>query len=223
MENPHIVKILKIEQLTHNVKMFVLERPKGYEFIPGQAIDLAIDKGGWRDKERPFTFTGLNSNKHLELTIKIYPERNGVTKELGNLKERDELIISNPWGAIQYKDKGVFIAGGAGITPFIAILRDLQLKNELAGNMLLFSNKKEEDVILREEFERMKTLKKVYTLTREDKARFEHGRIDESFLKKHISNFKQSFYICGPLRMVGELTSVLTKLGAETESIVVET
>jgi predicted ferric reductase len=44
----------------------------------------------------------------------------------GKLKHGDELIIRDVWGAIEYKGEGVFIAGGAGVTPFIAILRQLQ-------------------------------------------------------------------------------------------------
>ncbi len=33
----HIVKILDIGQVTHDVKMFSVEKPEGYSFIPGQA------------------------------------------------------------------------------------------------------------------------------------------------------------------------------------------
>jgi ferredoxin-NADP reductase len=48
------------------------------------------------------------------------------------VKPGDQLIIRDVWGAITYKGKGVFIAGGAGITPFISIFRDLSARNELA-------------------------------------------------------------------------------------------
>jgi len=41
------------------------------------------------------------------------------------LKEGEELIIRDVWGAIAYKGEGYFIGGGAGITPFVAILRQL--------------------------------------------------------------------------------------------------
>jgi predicted ferric reductase len=51
-------------------------------------------------------------------------------QELGKLKHGDELII-RVWGAIEYKGEGVFIAGGAGVTPFIAILRQLELMIKL--------------------------------------------------------------------------------------------
>jgi ferredoxin-NADP reductase len=41
------------------------------------------------------------------------------------------------FGAIEYKGEGVFIAGGAGVTPFIAILRQLQAENKIANNKLI--------------------------------------------------------------------------------------
>jgi predicted ferric reductase len=74
-------------------------------------------------------YTSLNDNKQLEFTIKIYDSHNGVTR-IRKLKHGDELII-RVWGAIEYKGEGVFIAGGAGVTPFIAILRQLELMIKL--------------------------------------------------------------------------------------------
>ena len=54
---------------------------------------------------------------------------NGISK----LKPGDDLIIRDVWGAISYKGEGVFIAGGAGVTPFISIFRDLKIKKSSPG------------------------------------------------------------------------------------------
>ena len=134
----HIVKILKIEQVTHDVRRFRVEKPDGYSFIPGQATEVSINIPALRDEKRPFTFTCLNSATYLEFTIKIYTDHKDVTNELGKLKAGSELIIRDVWGDIAYKGEGVFIAGGAGITPFISILRDIDDKNEIADNILVF-------------------------------------------------------------------------------------
>jgi len=40
----HIVKIISAEPVTHNVKHFKLEKPENYQFIPGQATEIAINK-----------------------------------------------------------------------------------------------------------------------------------------------------------------------------------
>jgi ferredoxin-NADP reductase len=119
----HVVKILKTENVTHNVKRFTLAKPDNYVFTPGQATDIVINLPVWKTERRPFTFTGLNEWDHLEFTIKIYDDHKGVTNKLGTLHAGDELILHDIWGAIHYKGEGVFIAGGAGVTPFIAILR----------------------------------------------------------------------------------------------------
>ena len=137
----HIVKILNIEEVTHDVKSFKVEKPEGYSFVPGQATDVSVNAPGLRNEKRPFTFTGLNSAGYLEFTIKIYSERNGITNEIGKLKPGSELIIRDVWGDIAYKGNGVFIAGGAGITPFISILRDLDSRRVIEKNTLIFANK----------------------------------------------------------------------------------
>ena len=43
----HVVKILRTEFITPDVKRFTLERPPGYGFIPGQATDVSINATGY--------------------------------------------------------------------------------------------------------------------------------------------------------------------------------
>ena len=218
----HSVKILAVSDDTHDVKRIAVEKPDGYSFEPGQATDVAIDKDRWRDEQRPFTFTSLNSSPELEFTIKIYNDHSGVTEQIGRLTVGDRLLIDDPWGAIRYKGKGCFIAGGAGITPFIAIIRHLQKKEDLGGNSLIFSNKTEQDIILRTELESADELECVFTVTDQPGSDMALGRIDKEFLAKHVSNFNQEFYVCGPPGMVEDVSDSLERLGAKAESIVFE-
>ena len=221
MEN-HIVKIISVEPVTHDVKRFTIQKPEGFTFIPGQATEVSVNTPALKNEKRPFTFTSLNDNKHLEFTIKIYDSHNGVTKELGKLKHGDELIIRDVWGAIEYKGEGVFIAGGAGVTPFIAILRQLQADNKIANNKLIFTNKTEKDIILKKGFNEMLGKNFINTLTDEKKEGYENGRIDYNFLKEKIDNFKQHFYVCGPPPFVTAISEALTQLGAKTDTVVFE-
>src|SRR5690606_38962205 len=133
------------------VKRFVLTKPAGYKFIPGQSVFVSINVPGQENDKRPFTFTGLNQWDVLELMIKINDRHDGVTHKLDKLAIGSELIISDPWGTIQYKGDGVFIAGGSGITPFIAILRQLKEDNQIHGDTLIFSNEMKSDSFLEEE------------------------------------------------------------------------
>ena len=212
------------EFVTHDVFRFILEKPKKYVFTPGQATEISVNKPGWEDKKRPFTFTSLKDDLVLEFTIKIYPEHKGVTEQLKKLKPNDELIIEEPWENINYKEEGVFIAGGAGITPFIAILRNLREKNMIEDNALIFSNKTSKDVILEKEFREMfknnpKNL--ILTLTRERKRGYLNQRIDKKFLKKIIKYCPKNFYICGPKKFVEDVKNAAVNLNCKMQSIVI--
>lgn len=46
----NIVKILSIQQVTPDVKCFRFEKPAGYQFLPGQATDVSINKPGMEDE-----------------------------------------------------------------------------------------------------------------------------------------------------------------------------
>lgn len=226
----YTLKILKIEQITHNVWRYTLEKPDNYKFTPGQVTNVSINLPEWKNENHPFTLTSLNSDEFLEFTIKSYPvslhpNHSGMTEKLSSLKVGDELIITDAWGNIHYKGKGIFLAGGAGVTPFIAILKVLKAKNELSGNLLIFSNSYEKDIILKEELLDMfkdNPENLIFTLTKEEKSDYHFGRIDEKFLKENVKDFSTNFYICGPRQMVKDLSGILANLGAAVDSIVFE-
>jgi ferredoxin-NADP reductase len=217
-----IVKILETEPVTHDVRRFRVEKPPGYHFNPGQATEVSINKPGWVEERRPFTFTALNDAPYLEFTIKIYSDHSGVTNELGKLKAGDEIIVRDVWGAIEYKGPGYFIAGGAGITPFIAILRQLHKSKELDGNELFFSNKTSQDIILQNELTGMLGEKAFYIITDEKTKNFYNGYLNEEFIRKHMPDLQKKFYVCGPPRMIEAVQEILNRMGATPDSVVFE-
>lgn len=218
----HSVKIKNTEWVTHNVRRFTLERPENYDYEPGQATELAINLPEWKEERRPFTFTGLNDSENLEFTIKIYTDHEGVTNKLGQLENGDELLLHDVWGAIHYKGPGVFIAGGAGVTPFIAILRNLDRTGKLDGNKLIFSNTTVRDIILKDEFEQMLGNNFINTITGGDPNGYDSRKIDKSYLSDTISKKDQYFYICGPDKMVTDIKENLLKIGVREDKIVTE-
>lgn len=218
----HIVKIKSIEKVTPDVLGIVLNKPLDYKFIPGQATEVAINKPGWAAEKRPFTFTSLPDDDFLEFTIKTYPSHKGVTNELLHLKPGDELIIHDVWGAISYKGKGVFIAGGAGITPFLSIFRHLHTLNEIQGNKLIFANKTKADIIHESELRNMLGNAFINILSDEVADGYVKGMITENFLKENISDFDKTFYVCGPPPMMDAIQGYLTNLGVGSGSVVVE-
>jgi len=218
----YTVEVLNIIPRTHNVNSYRVEKPRGFSFTPGQATDLSILKTGWENEKRPFTFTSLPSADHLEFTIKSYDDHPGVTHQLNSLQKGDKLEISDPWGAIAYKGEGVFIAGGAGVTPFIAILRFLQHENRIGNNKLFFSNKTESDIILHDEFSAMLGKNFINVITQEPGTQYLKTKIDQDFLKAQIGNFSQPFYVCGPDAFNLAILKNLEDLGAHPDSLVFE-
>lgn len=220
----HTVVIENIERVTHDVRKYTFEKPVGYTFEPGQATEVAVDKKGWRDEKRPFTFTSLTKSDHLQFVIKSYPDHNGVTEQISKLEEGDAFIIEDPWGTIQYKGPGVFLAGGAGVTPFIAIFRDLYKRGEIADNKLIFSNKTEKDIILKDEFDTMLGDNFINVITDEETDQYVNleGFIDKEFLAEQIDDFDQPFYICGPRAFNEAIMGYLQELGADPDALVFE-
>ena len=218
----HIVKINSIKHITHDVLRIVTEKPQKHTFTPGQATEISINKSGWKDEKRPFTFTCLPDSDYLEFTIKTYPSHKGVTNELLQLKKNDMLILHDVFGAINYKGEGVFIAGGAGVTPFICIFRYLQSKNETGNNKLIFANKTKGDIILAHEFKKLLGKNFINILSDEKADGYAHGQITEDFLKAHISNSTKNVYVCGPPPMMDAIEKQLANLKIDEKLIIKE-
>jgi ferredoxin-NADP reductase len=218
----HIVKILESFYITHDVKCFIVEKPTGYDFIPGQGTKVSINLPEWKNRMRPFTFTSLREQNYLEFMIKIYQDHNGVTNMLGKTNADTELILHDVFGAIQYKGKGVFIAGGSGITPFISIFRDLFKKKEIYGNKLIYSNKTSLDVIMDDELKKMLKENYVKLYTRQNVIGFVGKRIDRNYLIENIVDFNQHFYVCGTSDFVKSITGYLVDLGVTPNSLIIE-
>lgn len=208
----HVVKIKSLEKVTHDVLRVRTDKPLNYNFVPAQATEAAVNKDGWRDEKRPFTFTSLPEDNHLELTIKVYSSHNGVTCQILKCREGDELILHDVWGTIAYKGEGVFIAGGAGVTPFISIFKQLEKLHEIGNNKLIFANKTKADIILKDYFNKVLGRNFINILSNEMTQAYSHGRILKEFLSKHIDTTNQKFYICGPEPMMDAIEEQLMDL-----------
>ena len=218
----HIVKIKSIDKVTHDVLQIVTEKPSAYTFTPGQATDVSINNTGWKDEKRPFTFTCLPDNDYIEFTIKTYPSHKSVTNQLLQLNKDDELILHDVFGDIAYKGEGIFIAGGAGVTPFISIFRFLQSKNEIGNNKLIFANKTNSDIILEEEFKNLLGENFINILSEENIDGYENGYITEDFLQANIGDFNKNFYVCGPPPMMDAIEKMLANLHVDEKLIIKE-
>ncbi len=218
----HELKLLMREFVTHDVMRFIVSRPDGFSFTPGQGVELAIDSPEWRDEGRPFTPTSLVDDEVIEFIIKSYPQHEGVTRELHRLQPGARLLMSEPFGTIQHRGAGTFIAGGAGITPFIAILRELARRQELDGHGLIFANKTPSDIICEKELRHYLGERCHFICTDDAFAGYEQRRIDEAYLDETIGDIEQQFYVCGPPAFMDSVTAALEEIGADSQALVFE-
>jgi ferredoxin-NADP reductase len=216
-----IVKVLKVNNLTHDVLQIVTEKPTGLEYQPGQACDVSINKVGWENELRAFTFTSVPQDNFLEFNIKVYPSHNGVTNELSKLKAGDELIVGEVFGDIHYKGEGIFIAGGAGITPFLSILKDLKANSSLGNNKLIFANKSKADIISESILMEMLGKNFINVLSEEKIEGYYNGFITKEIIENQIDSHK-FFYLCGPPPMMSAVEKELESLGVKSEYLIKE-
>jgi len=217
----YTLKILDTDYLTHNVKRFVVEKPADFIYTPGFSTHLAVNVPGWEDQWRNFTFTSLNAWDYLEFIIKIYDDHNGVTRQLGKLNAGATLLMKDVFGTIHYKGPGMFLAGGTGITPFIAIFRALYYSGNMRNIGLLYSNHYHEDVILHDELKRMLGNAYANFFSKEGVIGFGEKHIDRRMLVEAIGDFDTRFYVCGPEAFVTDISRYLLELGAQMEAIVI--
>lgn len=123
-----VMRVEVIDALTHDIHRLVLGGVTGAPFTykPGQYVDIAIPG---TDDVRSFSMADLPGDG-LEFMIKVYPD--GKLSSLlssGRLAVGDELEVTGPYGVFTLRENSdrplLFIGGGAGMAPILALLRSL--------------------------------------------------------------------------------------------------
>jgi len=180
------------------------------------------------------TTSDKQDNGYFDLVLKVYkggvierfPDGGKMSQYLDSLKIGDEIVMTGPTGMIEYNGKGVFsvsrkpreqktevgmIAGGTGITPMLQIINDVLNNPEDQTKLsLLFANQTEDDILCRDELERLEKenpgrFKVWYTLDRPtDSWKYSTGFISQEMIAEHLpkSGGNSCVLVCGPPPMV---------------------
>lgn len=218
----HVLTLQDITPVTDRAYRLRFVKPEGFTFTPGQATELALDTPGWRDEARPFTFTSQPEDPYLEFTIKSYPSHDGVTAEIPKLQPGDRVRIGDPWGAIHDEGPGVWIAGGAGLTPFIPILRRRAAEKPASDMTLILADATWDDLILRDDWLAMEGLQTVFVLSEEPHEGAIEGQIDRALLERHGVTADSRVYLCGPPGMEEAIEADLRDIGVPSDRIIKE-
>lgn len=216
------VSILSLTYLTHNVILLKIEKPQNFDYKIGQAVEVSLIKENNTEIKSVFTITSIPTDDHLSFIIKIPEFRNKFIKALIDAAEGDKMNVYVPFGGIEYKGEGVFVAGGAGIAPFIPILRDLKTKGELGNSKLIFANRTEIDIVLKEYLHELLGDRFINILSEEEHEDYSFGFATSKFIQQNNSENLKYYYLCGPKPMLDIIEEGLLAENIKKEYILKE-
>ena len=196
-----------------DTKTIRLKWPQGYDsdFKTGQFITLY-----WPDTptyKRAYSLSSCALDRGFyEVTVK----RDGKmgTRIVDWAKPGDRMFVIPPVGKFlpvyEPNKHLICIAGGSGVTPFRAFVREAT-RRELETNItVLYSVRTTNDIIFDEEFRDLEQQNQNFnfyvTCTRlvpEDPWTGRRGRINSAWVKEHVHDLPNTvFYACGPNELV---------------------
>lgn len=215
---------------TISLKFGLAEGEKLY-FLPGDHMQVHYDYDG-EQLTRPYTPVSTPDDRgFFELIIKKYPT-GIVSSYLHSLEVGQSVAMSGPHPGGHFVEgmatKIGMIAGGAGITPMVSIVRTIIRRKLDVKISLLFANKTAEDIILREEFEnyarQYPAFRVLFALDIPPQDWGGHkGHFDEPVLAEHLPSPGQDvvIFLCGPPMMEFRLREKLLLLGYGKKQIVI--
>jgi 3-phenylpropionate/trans-cinnamate dioxygenase ferredoxin reductase subunit len=216
-----------------NVWSLVL-RPRGHEgitFQPGQFAWITLGISPFRMREHPFSMASNGDNPEcLEFGIKAVGD---FTKTIKDVKPGTKAYLDGPYGVFttdRYEDSAgfVLIAGGIGITPIMSMLVTAAEREDERPYLLIYANKKREDITYHEEIEALKvkldlTIVHVLREPPEDWSG-ESGYVDKELLERYIPQRRGSrnYFICAVPKMMDQVEAALHELGVPVTHVHME-
>ena len=186
-------RVVELVDETPRCKSLVLDLPDWRGHRAGQHVDLRLTAEDGYRAERSYSIASAPEDKHLVLTVERLDDGEVSPYLTDVLRPGDELELRGPiggyfvWDSLQGGPL-LMIAGGSGVVPFRAMLRDWAASGRGIPVRLLYSSRALGDVIYRNEFNRLaeKGADVELTLTRQWPADWQghRGRVDRDLLAK---------------------------------------
>ncbi|MBI2797846.1 FAD-dependent oxidoreductase [Candidatus Saccharibacteria bacterium] len=225
---------IKREKIATDAWANHFEKPAGFDYQPGQFIEVVLKHPNEDDRGEKRWFTLSSSPTEPDLVIRtrfVQSRRSSFKAALYHLEPGDSMEFTGPDGDFVLpkpkSEKLVWVAGGIGITPFRSQLKYMLDTNDLDRKIILFyGNRTEQDNIvddlLKEVSAKMPKFKLVEVLSESPPAGWqgEHGYIDPALIKKYVQDLNNfDYYVSGPEPMVDALKDKLTGVGIAEDQI----
>jgi len=229
------LKVSEIIEETPSTKTLRMVSESGYlpPFQAGQYVNLFVEAQGVRSS-RPYSIASAPTQRaYYDLTVKAVPDGFVSLYLLEEVKPGDRLSSTGPAGGffhnpLSHSNEVVYLAGGSGITPMMSMIRELTDRGLDRQVHLFYGSRMPEDIIYREELERLAEAHDNFKLDfvisePEEGYRGLTGFIDANLLQDRLGDLrKKTFFLCGPEAMYKFCQKELEGLGLRRKQIRVE-
>jgi sulfhydrogenase subunit gamma (sulfur reductase) len=220
---PVMARILDVVEMTPDVKLFRIEKPKDFSYSPGQFLMVSV----WGAGEVPISITSTEGlHREIELCIR---KVGLVTSSLHNLMPGDLAGIRGPLGnsfpfeAAMGKDI-LFVAGGIGLAPLRSLVNLVLARRSDFGRVaMIYGSRCPSEVLFQEDLKDWAEKGMDITLTvdrKEEGWKGKVGLVTEFLGKQNISIKTARAFICGPHIMIKNVMRDLSLIGMPTANIV---
>ncbi len=223
-------RVLAIEQLRADIYRVFIERPRHFEFLPGQFIHLTRPMDGLT---RPYSIASRESDEFVELHIARHP--GGAMSTYLTSNPDVPLEIRGPAGDCTYsgrrEEKLLLVGTGTGLAPLLGVLRTALDQNHAAPVHLIHGATNPERLYLREELRQLETQHELFFYTENvlNQEGFSNEAASSSreeprglpaLLRERFSNLEgYRVYLCGDPTLVNNLKKQCFLAGAAMRSI----
>ncbi|HET6744895.1 MAG TPA: FAD-binding oxidoreductase [Candidatus Limnocylindria bacterium] len=222
--------VTAIQPQTPRVSSFTLALPDWRPHRPGQHYDVRLTAADGYQAQRSYSIASA-ADRAGEVELGVERIADGEVSPYFHevLVEGDQVELRGPIGGYFVWEPGMggpllLVGGGSGVVPLMAMLRARRAAADPTPAALLYSSRQIDDVIYREELQRLASEPNgpavFHTLTREQPSGWDGfaRRIDGPMLTEVLDRLGgigsgPSAYICGPTLLVENAAAALTDLG----------
>jgi len=222
-----IATVTAIRRETPEVASFTLALPAWRAHRPGQHYDVRLTAPDGYQAQRSYSIASPPSRiGEVDLTIERIPDGEVSPYFHDVLEVGDQVELRGPIGGYFVWEPALggpllLIAGGSGMVPLMAMLRERAAGAGALTAVLVHSSRTFDDVIYRDELDSLAAgdprLKVIRTLTRSQPPGWAgyDRRIDRPMLSEAIAaaGAHPLAYICGPTLLVEAAANGLVELG----------